>query len=523
MFLGVDVSTQSLTGVVIDVDRGAVVERISLPYDACFPRYRTFGGLLAHADPAVRHTNPVMWIEALSVVLARVGAGRWGPQLQGIGVAAQQRGTVYLSADRTWDLTATPREWGRSLARLTAPTWMDSSALTECAELEDACGGGAAMNARVGSVPTPRSSAPQIRKYLREDPEGYARTDLVLLPSAYVTGFLIGSDAPAEWGDAASTCLLDVERRAWSQDVAGLTAPGLLERLPGLAEPASVIGTLPFNTARSFGLPADVRVVVGTGDNLGSAVALGINTLGRFAASLGTSHTLFGQTTPDQRDPAGAGSVLPTRDGMLGITVLRNGGLVLDALLRQLGSTHTELDDLLLKEPAPDRSLILPFVLPEIAPAIGPVGLRLVGPKNPWTVPQLLGGLVEAQILRLRIHSDWLGTPQEIMVTGGASKSDAYAQMIADIFGVPARRLTLGDSAALGAAINAAAGWAEESAAEVANRFLAGQASVTVEPRLNTRQRYAEQLERYRQASSDCVIAAAVGGQLPGVAYPLTL
>ena len=57
----------------------------------------------------------------------------------------------------------------------------------------------------------------------------------------------------------------------------------------------------------------------------------------------------------------------------------------------------------------------------------------------------------------MRLHSQWMEVKTErIRLTGGASKNDGIAQMVADIFQAPIERLDVSNSAALGAALIAA-------------------------------------------------------------------
>jgi sugar (pentulose or hexulose) kinase len=57
----------------------------------------------------------------------------------------------------------------------------------------------------------------------------------------------------------------------------------------------------------------------------------------------------------------------------------------------------------------------------------------------------------------MRLHSRWVGTPTtQLLLTGGASNNPAIAKIFADVFGAPVLRLSVSDSAALGAALRAA-------------------------------------------------------------------
>jgi xylulokinase len=65
--------------------------------------------------------------------------------------------------------------------------------------------------------------------------------------------------------------------------------------------------------------------------------------------------------------------------------------------------------------------------------------------------------LLEGQFLNMKHHTDWIGIAVDrIRLTGGASRNDGIAQIVADVFGAPVERLSIANSAALGAAILAA-------------------------------------------------------------------
>jgi sugar (pentulose or hexulose) kinase len=60
--------------------------------------------------------------------------------------------------------------------------------------------------------------------------------------------------------------------------------------------------------------------------------------------------------------------------------------------------------------------------------------------------------------MNMRLHSQWMEVKAErIRLTGGASKNNGIAQLVADVFQAPVERLEVDNSAALGAALIAAA------------------------------------------------------------------
>ena len=104
---------------------------------------------------------------------------------------------------------------------------------------------------------------------------------------------------------------------------------------------------------------------------------------------------------------------------------------------------------------------MLPFFGPEITPRHDFTGPVLQGSPEfeSGAEPALqVRALLEGQFLNMRLHSQWMGvTPKSIRLTGGASKNDGVPQLVADIFQAPVERLAVSNSAALGAALIAAA------------------------------------------------------------------
>ena len=99
LFLGLDSSTQSLTGIVIDLDARKVVYEASLNFDKTFPKYKTYNGTLRNSDPLVVHSPPLLWLDALDALLLQM-------QQEGVALgdvlavagSGQQHGSVYLNS-----------------------------------------------------------------------------------------------------------------------------------------------------------------------------------------------------------------------------------------------------------------------------------------------------------------------------------------------------------------------------------------------------------------------------------------
>ena len=184
LYVGFDSSTQSLTAIVLEVagDATHVVFDASLSFDDALPRYGTRHGVLTGRDPAVAVSSPLLWADALDLMMAKIAAsGIDVGQIQAIAGSAQQHGSVYLDARAPATLAQLdPRrspgdQLAECLSRPVAPIWMDSSTSRECEEITAAVGGAAVIASRTGSRAYERFTGPQIRKFFKQDPDAYAR------------------------------------------------------------------------------------------------------------------------------------------------------------------------------------------------------------------------------------------------------------------------------------------------------------------------------------------------------------
>ncbi len=463
LYAGFDCSTQSLSAVVIDTDTRSIAFQDSAVFDRPF---------LASKEPGVVHADPRGWADALYTMLGKLAASIDRPKLLAISGAAQQHGSVYCGA-RPEDLT-----------RATSPIWMDSSTARECAEIEQALGGPAASAQLTGSRVFPRFTAPQIRKFWREDPDAYARTRRIHLVSSFLASLLIGEHAPIDHADGSGMNLMDVRSGRWSPAALAAAAPQLLDKLPALVPSSSVIGTLGPAWQRTLGLPP-VRIVAWSGDNPSSMIGTGLIREGQLAISLGTSDTIFGPMTTPSVSANGTGHVFASPTGeFMGITVFRNGSLAREHIRTSFGMTWDAMSDALRNTPAGnDGAMMLPWFEPEITPTVlrpQPVRVGLDGASPARHVR----ALVEGQLLAMRHHSAWMGVqPESIRATGGASANREILQVMADVFGVPVDLVDNTGSAALGAALRAWQADQDLPWSDVVDSFTKAQSETRIMPR----------------------------------------
>ena len=465
LYLGLDSSTQSLSAIVLeaDGDRRRVAFESSIAFDETFPHYGTEHGVLPGSDATTAVSPPLLWVEALELMLERLKqSGLDLGQLRAISGSAQQHGSVYLNARASEMLGAfdparpLAEQVKPLLSRDVAPIWMDSSTSAECREIEIAVGGDQALAQRTGSRAFERFTAAQIRKFSRRDPSAYAATDRIHLVSSFLASLLIGGHAPLDPGDGSGMNLMDLASCAWWAPAVSATAPDLAAKLPPVARASTVVGTLSRYWQVRFGLPA-AKVIAWSGDNPCSLVGVGLVREGRLAISLGTSDTVFGLMREPRVDATGTGHVFgaPTGDYM-GLTCFKNGSLAREQIRNRFGLSWPTFSESLRRTPPGNGGrLMLPWFEPEITPAVLTPGVRRYG-LDPGDADGNVRAVIEGQQMAMALHSRWMNiTIDTIHATGGAAANRDILQVMADVFGAVVYQLQVGNSAALGAALDA--------------------------------------------------------------------
>lgn len=474
-FLGLDSSTQSLSAIVIDYDIRKVVYESSVNFDEALPHYGTVNGALRMEDPTVVHAPPLMWVEALDLLLARMQHdGVPTGDILAVSGSGQQHGSVYLNSTAAGALANL--EAGSSLrdnlsgifSRDTSPIWMDSSTARECREIEQAIGGTQAMAQATGSAAFERFTGPQIRKFAHADPDAYGKTSKIALVSSFLASVLAGRIAPIDHGDGAGMNLMDIERKDWHPWSVRATAQGLEDRLPELSNPWKIIGPLhPY--FGKYGFSASTLCGAWSGDNPSSLIGLGLTEPGIVAISLGTSYTYFGTMKQCRVDPRGEGHVFISPTGeYMSLICFKNGALAREKLRERFGLDRDGFSKAIDSTPPGNNGgFMLPYFEPEIVPKVLHPGVRRID-LSETDAGANCRAVCESQMISMKIHSEWMGvTPTKIYATGGASADRVFLKIIADVFQCPVYRQELSNSAALGAALRAAHAWLAHKEKEV--------------------------------------------------------
>jgi xylulokinase len=404
LFIGIDSGTQSVKAVVLDLEQKKVIAEARAPH-------RLIEGLpVGHMEQ-----HPQEWTAALDTVIAAVVAQVDAGRVRGIGVSGQQHGFVPLD------------EKGAVIRP--AKLWCDTSTVKECELLTQKLGGAKAAIKQAGLLFLPGFTAPKILWLKRHEPQNYRRLRHVLLPHDYLNFHLTGNYF-MEYGDASGTALMDVRKRVWSKAAVNAIDRHLADWLPPLSGSHEIVGTLRPEFARKYGLPADVIVSAGGGDNMMGAI--------------------------------GTGNV--STDGWLPLLCTMNVTTVTEHYRRLFGLEARAFDALAATAPAGAGGLVLlPYLEGERTPNV-PLGSGVflgINGKNvqpAFVARAAMEGVTMGMNYGLRRLAALGVKAKEIRVTGGGAKSPVWRQVMADVFGVPVVAMVEDEGAALGGALQAA--WA---------------------------------------------------------------
>lgn len=426
MYIGLDLGTSGLKGILIDEDQRVLAEA-SAPLTVQRPQ------------AGWSEQSPADWIAAAEAVLDKLALHGLGA-VRGIGLSGQMHGATLLD-----DADEVIRP---------CILWNDTRSAAQAAELD-----GDPMFRRItGNIVFPGFTAPKLLWVRAHEPQNWARVAKVLLPKDYLRLWLTGEHV-AEMSDAAGTSWLNNGARDWSDDL--LAATGLTrENMPRLVEGSAVSGHLRAALAGRWGLPAGVAVAGGGGDNAASGVGVGVVRAGEAFVSLGTSGVLFAAN--DGYQPSAATAVhtfchaLPNTWHQMGVILSATDALNWYAGL--VGQTAAKLTGGLGPLQAPGAPLFLPYLGGERTP-LNDATIRgaFLGLGHATDTAAGTRAVLEGVTFAFRDCRDALATTgtrlEKLIAVGGGSRSDYWLAAIATALDVPVLVPEAGDfGGAFGAA-----------------------------------------------------------------------
>lgn len=387
-----------------------------------------------------------------------------------------------------------------------AVVWNDSRCKQEYDAFLEEVGPAETMYFKTGWEMEHGLNALQIRWMREHEPEYFSKTAMFLSVPDYLAYKMTGIPA-LDLSNAGINQLAHIVRGRYDPQL--LAFCGITEaQLPRILQAGEVIGFLTDSAAAELGLPSRVKLCVGAHDQYAVALGAGACEAGDILIGSGTCWVL---TSIGNRPDFSSGlsqsvAAVPGKWGS--ICSLSSGGVCLDwwrkkmaGLTEELSLSYEEINQQVpCRKAAEDGLFFYPFTGQgtenKIFSRATLVGLALSHDR--YHIARAIMEGIAFQIVWMLEKFHCPPSSEGLILAGGASKSDFWCQLVADISGLPVRIPEVADLACVGAAVLAGTGCGIYPDAQTGSKCLnIGQR--TVYPRPERVRIYRECLEEYRK------------------------
>ncbi|HOO31533.1 MAG TPA: xylulokinase [Thermotogota bacterium] len=432
MFLGIDVGTTGIKGLVVDRN-GNVLNGYTHPLELSIP----------YAGWAEQ--NPEDWFDGVIAILKRVAEDY---RIDGIGFSGQMHSLVCLDKE------------GKILRN--AILWCDQRTTVQCREATEKMGGEEAVIEAISNPILEGFTLGKILWIKENEPEIYREIDKIMLPKDYIC-MKLGGSFGIDYSDASGTALFDVSEGLWNLNI--IETLEIDEKiLPPVFDSHAKRGLLKEELTRQFGWK-ETYLVSGGADNAVAAYGIGIAKPGDTMVSIGTSGTVLTATEETEPDFVGGvhlfRHVIPSQRYYMG--VMLSAAHSLNWAIKNFGIT----DDFTILEgqiktvnPGSDGLLFLPYLNGERTPHRDPDARAvLFGISSKTTRAEIARAVIEGVTFGLRDSFELIKTKTKITnirIVGGGAKNRTWCTILADNFKLPVSIPENDEGGAYGAAMLAA-------------------------------------------------------------------
>ena len=481
-YIGIDLGTSAVKLLLVD-ENGQILNEVTKEYPQEFPR------------PGWSQQDPADWKNAVFQGIPELLHGFDPSTVAGIGAGGQMHGLVALDAQ---DNVIRP-----------AILWNDGRTTKQVEYLNNVIGK-ETLSELTANIAFAGFTAPKILWMKEEEPENFAKIAKIMLPKDYINYLLTGVHS-CDYSDASGMLLLDVQNKCWSKQM--LDICGITEKvMPQLFESYQVIGSVTREVATVLGLPENVKVVAGAGDN--AAAAVGTGTVGNSGCniSLGTSGTVFISSDTFGVDPNNALHAFAHADGgyhLMGcmLSAASCNKWLCDEILRTKDYA-AEQQEITRDMLGTNHVYFLPYLMGERSP-INDTNARgtFIGMTMDTTRADLIQAVLEGVAFAIRDSFEVakkLGVSVTVSnICGGGSKSPLWKTIFANVLGIPLNILKTEQGPGYGGAMLAMVGCGQfDSVQAVADALVA--VSDTIQPEADLTARYEERYQQFKKIYPAC-------------------
>jgi len=328
-----------------------------------------------------------------------------------------------------------------------------------------------------GMPVTPTFSVEKIYWVMKNDPETYRKAKHIVMMPDYVMKTFGADEFVTEVTNACCSGMVDVFKLEWSDRI--IDALGIdKKKLPKLVKPSTKVGTVSPEASKLSGLPVGTPIITGTGDQQCAALGAGVIEDGFASLTLGTAGLLVvGSKTLNLKTSPG---LMAPSSGAVGLFELEGIQLGAASSYRWIRDVMAELEinqgkaqnvdpyvlmEELINKSAPGANgiVFLPYLIGAGYPSWNPETKGVfAGIKFSNTKADMLRAVMEGITLEAKDMYEAMKTSdvkiRSLTITGGATKSPAWRQIIADMFDAEIKILKVPDATIIGAGILGAVG-----------------------------------------------------------------
>ncbi len=436
LVIGVDASTTAVKAIAFTRSGEALIEcRATYPMQTPHP---------GHYEQ-----NPADWWQALCAALRELTSSIDPKRIAGIALTHQRETFALLD------------EKGNAIRP--AILWLDERARHQVADLSKQFGRDQIRD-WTGKPPDPTPALYSLVWLKEHEPEAISNASVLVDAGAYLhlqlTGKAVSSTASAD-----PLGILDLQTTTWRTELVAST--GLNDdQLPGLAEPASLIGSVTSAASKACGLTEGTMVFAAAGDGQANSLGLGVYKEGQACFSLGSGVVSGMYSSCFRSTDAFRTLIAPSGKGYLLETVLRSGMQLVEWVVRTTGSPSApELERQAFGVQAgSDGLLLLPYFAGVMSPFWDDTARgAMLGLSLSHEPRHIFRAAMEGIALEQALASDAMESAvgqraTTLIASGGGTNSKLLMTILASVLQRPIAISPVKEAAALGAAMLAATG-----------------------------------------------------------------
>ena len=478
--LGIDLGTSGTKTVLFDQYGTAVCSAL-----VEYPLYQPHNGWAEQ--------KPEDWYEQTMEGIRELLKDADKSQVAGISFGGQMHGLVILDEK---DQVIRP-----------AILWNDGRTTEECDYLNNVIGK-EKLSEYTANISFTGFTAPKILWVKKNEPENFARIKKIMLPKDYIAYRLTGVHC-TDVSDASGMLLFDVKNRCWAKEMC--ESCGVREeQLATCYESYEKVGCVLPEVSDELGIPANVVVAAGAGDNAAAAVGTGTVGDNMCNISLGTSGTIFISSNHFGVDQHNALHSFAHADGHYHLM-----GCMLSAascnkwwMDEIIGTKDYKKEQESIKKLGENHVYYLPYLMGERSPYNNPnARATFIGMTMDTTRADMTQAVLEGVAFALRDSFEvakTLGIPIErTKICGGGAKSPLWKKIIANVLNIKVDVLETEEGPSLGGAMLAAVACGEYKDVESAAAAIVKVVD-TVEPEPELAAKYEARYQQFKNIYPAC-------------------